>query len=381
MSKFYDAKHILAKGADVTMVVAERSNGKSFSTLTYLLQDYYDSGYVNQFAYIRRKEKHIMGKMALDVWNGIVKQGIIERVTKGEYDAIVYKRPCFYLANTDPDTLKPVADMTKAIAYTFALSITADYTSKEYPYIKHIFFEEFIPKKQENYEPKELDRYLDVTSSIVRTRSDVRIIMMGNTTSMHSIYFGFYGLKKLAKMKEGEVQKSKFVHPDDNSIQLSIIVERAKGFKTLNKKPKPSDKFFLPKEGHNMIVNGDWDIAEYHKLPERFYTGVKTILTYYILFEKEYIRCDLLVKKDEYLIYHKKSNRTETKRNELLFTTDDSVNPYHFVNPLEPIKLNKKLGAISQAYRDNNLAFEDDEVGAIIRQYVKDAYEYDALYL
>ena len=88
--KFYSLDNILSHNADYNMIYGERSNGKTTAVLRYALEDYINSGYVNQLALVRRWEEDFKGKNGQQMYENIVALGWIEQLTKGRYNAVYY---------------------------------------------------------------------------------------------------------------------------------------------------------------------------------------------------------------------------------------------------------------------------------------------------
>lgn len=381
VEKFYNIRHVLKKGADITMVVSERANGKTFSTMVYLLNEHYQSGYQTEFVYVRRRQKHIARNAFLQMWDGILANGKIEEITNGEYDRIVYKHSenTFYLARIDEDG--KIVNNPKPFGYTACLSASDEWLGREKPFVEYIWFEEFIPKSNEIYVDNELTAWISLQSSIIRTRDNVKIILTGNTTSPHSIYFTFYQVGKLADMEFGETRFGEFTHPRDQKVKLKVITELANGYEKIAGEVKPSDKYFLPEVGKSMTTNGEWDIAEYYKLPPRFRTSkVKNVFSYHILYDGEYYKATVKLLKDEITTHHELTTLTEEPQG-IVFKMQESLNPYHFINPLTPIKNTKKTNIIHMNYKNSRVTFDTDETGAVIKQYILDSSNFNALYI
>ena len=69
-TKYYSLKKILAENADYNIIIGERSNGKTFATLEYILKDYIDNK--KEGAYIRRWRDDITGKRGENVFSAIM---------------------------------------------------------------------------------------------------------------------------------------------------------------------------------------------------------------------------------------------------------------------------------------------------------------------
>ena len=67
---------------------------------------------------------------------------------------------------------------------------------KPRPYVKYIFFDEFL-NEDNNYLSNEISAFLSVCDSIIRNRDDVRVILVSNTITMINPYFNYFGFLKL----------------------------------------------------------------------------------------------------------------------------------------------------------------------------------------
>ena len=64
------------------------------------------------------------------------------------------------------------------------------------PYVKYIFFDEFL-NEENDYLDNEIDKFLSVCDSIIRNREDVRVLMVSNTITLINPYFAYFGINKL----------------------------------------------------------------------------------------------------------------------------------------------------------------------------------------
>ena len=85
--KYYDIRNTLKKYPDAYyyLVIGERSNGKTYSSLDYALERYFECG--EQFAYIRRYGEDIRKKHLSNLFSGHI---------ESIFSFIILKRP-----NTD----------------------------------------------------------------------------------------------------------------------------------------------------------------------------------------------------------------------------------------------------------------------------------------
>ena len=90
-NRYYNLKNILSKNADYNLIIGERSNGKTYACLKWCLEQYVNSDYKKQFAYIRRWRDDIIGKRAEVVFNALITNNEVYKITKGKSGKVQYK--------------------------------------------------------------------------------------------------------------------------------------------------------------------------------------------------------------------------------------------------------------------------------------------------
>src|SRR5699024_6812002 len=205
--KYYSLEKILEKNADYNLIFGERSNGKTYSALEYGIKQFVESGYKNQTAIVRRWKEDIKGKRAETLYNGLEANGRIAELTNGEYTEIYYFNGKWYLSNYDEGIQKHVP-YTKPLAYAFALSEMEHDKSTSYPDVTTVIFDEFLTRRY--YLPDEFILFMNVLSTIIRQRNNVKIFMLGNTVNKYCPYFKEMGLKHIPQMEQGTIDIYKF---------------------------------------------------------------------------------------------------------------------------------------------------------------------------
>ena len=229
-TKYYSLKNILEKNADYNLIMGERSNGKTYATLKHCLQCYINGG--GSFAYIRRWHDDIIGKRAETVFNALVENGEVQKLTDNEYSDIVYSRGKYYLANYNDKTKRMIANKNP-FCYAFSLSDTEHDKSTSYPTINNIVFDEFITRRV--YLADEFILFMNTLSTIIRDRNGVKIFMLGNTVNKYCPYFDEMGITNAATMEQGAIDV--YTYGDST---LTVAVEYCA---TSNTK-KISNKYF-----------------------------------------------------------------------------------------------------------------------------------------
>jgi hypothetical protein len=356
--KYYSLDKILEKNADYNIIFGERSNGKTYASLEYGIKQFVESGYNNQTAIVRRWKEDIKGKRAETLYNALESNGRISELTNGEYTEVYYFNGKYYLSNYD-DNIKKHVPFTKPLAYTFALSEMEHDKSTSYPDITTIIFDEFLTRRY--YLPDEFILFMNVLSTIIRQRNNVKIFMLGNTVNKYSPYFAEMGLKHIPQMEQGTIDIYQF-----GKGQLTIAVEYAD---TISKN-KESNKYFCfdDSESVQMIINGAWEMAIYPHLTTRF-EQKDIVFTYFIEFSGNVLQCEIVCKDNEYFTYiHEKTTPIKNPDTDLIYSLHHNEKKNYkrrllaTTTPLET--------KIARFYALEKVFFQSNEVGEIVRNYI-----------
>lgn len=356
--KYYSLDKILEKNADYNIIFGERSNGKTYASLEYGIKQFVESGYNNQTAIVRRWKEDIKGKRAETLYNALESNGRISELTNGEYTEVYYFNGKYYLSNYD-DNIKKHVPFTKPLAYSFALSEMEHDKSTSYPDITTIIFDEFLTRRY--YLPDEFILFMNVLSTIIRQRNNVKIFMLGNTVNKYSPYFAEMGLKHIPQMEQGTIDIYQF-----GKGQLTIAVEYAD---TISKN-KESNKYFCfdDSESVQMIINGAWEMAIYPHLTTRF-EPKDIVFTYFIEFNGNLLQCEIVCKDNEYFTYiHEKTTPIKNPDTDLIYSLQHNEKKNYkrrllaTTTPLET--------KIARFYALEKVFFQSNEVGEIVRNYI-----------
>ena len=252
---YYDIRKTLKSYPDAHyyVVFGERSNGKTFSALDYALEKYRKTG--EQFAYIRRYGEDIRPKNLTNLFAGHVDSGRVAKIFDNEWSLVDYTRSKFYLAKTEEDK-HIVAE--EPIGFAFDLNSMEHFKSTSFPKITTIIFDEFMSRS--GYLPNEWVLFANSLSTIIRLRSNVKIIMLGNTVNKFCPYFQEMGLTHIKEMKPGDVDVYRY-----GTTNLEVVCEYTGSSKKTG--GKDSDVYFaFDNPELKMITAGDWEIAIYPHL-------------------------------------------------------------------------------------------------------------------
>lgn len=291
--KYYSLKRLIDLHPECLyyFVYGERSNGKSYSALEYTLEEFYNSGFTKSYGYLRRYTEDVRMSNMNQVYKSLKKNDLgvnrIAEITNGEYNDVIYRNRCFYLAHRTEAGEYDLIVESQPLGYVFNLSESERIKSTGYPDIFYIIFEEFISESLPLVQ--EFKRFMSVLSTIIRNDDKVKIFLLGNTVNKHNIYFKEFGLTRTKFQQPNTIDIYKYT--DEDGKILNIACEFAD---FPDRKLKKSNIYFcFNKEKNKMIRNGAWDIEVYPHL-EYFYAPKNIKLIYFIKYESEIFQCEVI---------------------------------------------------------------------------------------
>ena len=364
---YWDIYPILSKKARYNVIYGERSNGKTYGTLQYCLECYFTDGL--EFAYIRRWDEDLVGKKGESLFNGLLKNGVIKKLSKGKWNHVVYKSRSYYLAFIDEEGT--VTTDHNPFCYAFALTQHEHYKSNSYPNIRNIIFDEFLTRGV--YLPDEFIIFQNVLSTLIRLRDDVTIFMLGNTVNKYSPYINEMGLSRMRDQKIGTIDVYNY-----GDTGLTVAVE----YSDMPVKDKKSNVYFAFNNPRlNMIKNGAWEIDVYPHYPREDYEGINPFkdikYTFYIQFEGLTLQCEIIYKNKDrngnikptyFLFIHPKTTPIKDDDKNLIYSQIASPLPNRRRNILKATTLAEKK--IQQFFVKDKVFYSDNETGEVMRNYL-----------
>lgn len=354
--KYYSLNKINKKNATYNVIFGERSNGKTYATLKQVLENYFSDG--SQFAYIRRWSVDVQPKRMNNLFNAIIEDGYLEKLSGGKFTAIFYRTGRFYLC-TYNDKGKPIYNEEDIIGYAFSLSENEHNKANSYPRITTIIFDEFLTNKI--YLPDEFILFMNTVSTIVRQRTNVKIYMLGNTVNKFCPYFKEMGLTNILSMKQGSIDL--YTYGDS---KLKVAVEYADS----KKKFKKNNFYFAfnnPKL--KMITGGAWELNIYPHAPVKWLPK-NIIFTYFIDFDDNIYQCEIINKDTNVFTYiHEKTTPIKNPDKDIIYTLDYNPKINYNVNILKP--LTDYQNKITWFYTHDRVYYQDNNVGDAINNYLK----------
>ena len=353
--KYYSLDKILSYNATYNVIFGERSNGKTYAVLKFALSRYFSEG--SQLGIIRRWEEDYKGKNGRQMYENLVNNGEVFKLSKGKWSSIRYWSQSWWLCNYDENG-KIIDQSETPIAFGFALSSEEHYKSSSYPKVRTILFDEFLTRSYTL--PDEFVKFTNILSTIIRLRDDVTIFMCGNTVNQDSLYFKEMGLTNAKKMEKGTIDL--YTYGDSG---LTVAVE----YSDFSGNQKKSDKYFAfdnPKL--KMITHGAWEINIYPHLPHK-YDRSNVLYTYYVVYSGDILQCEIIMVERLLFTYvHRKTTPIKDDGISLVYQEEYDPRPNYRRRLTKPTNdIEKK---IAEFYTKDKVFYQSNDIGEIMRNYL-----------
>lgn len=240
---YYSLKPVLDKNGDINVIWGQRSNGKTYSTLKYALENFKKTG--RTFVYVRRWAEDI----AVKNMNKLMSPLPIEDIF-GPESYVSFARGAFMInvPGEEPATM----------GWAISLNQVAHTKSQTFSNAQVIILDEFLQLKSERVLRDEFDAWEQTLSTVLRTTNDAKIFILGNSVSKYSPYFTPYGIDPNT-IKQGEIQE--IMLPNEEGTPTKVVAN----YCTYNAKVgKKTSKYV---RGSKMAKTGEWEIEEVANIP------------------------------------------------------------------------------------------------------------------
>lgn len=353
--KYYSLDDILSKNADYNIIFGERSNGKTYAALKYGIERYIKTG--EQMSYIRRWREDLRGKRAENLFANHVANGLIEELTGGKFNEVFYLSNKWFLSYYDKDKNKRYPDSTP-FCFGFCLSEQEHEKSSSYPNVTTIVFDEFLTRRI--YLPDEFMLYMNLLSTIIRQRDNVKVFMLGNTVNKFCPYFQEMGLKNVGVMEQGTIDIYRF-----GEHGATVAVEYCDTIV----KQKASNKYFcFDNQNLQMITGGKWELAVYPHLPCK-YKPKDVLFVFYIKFNDAILQGNIIQVGDENFCYiHQKTTPIKDEDNSLIYSLEMNGKPNYKRKLISNASYVESQ--VSRYFATDKVFFQNNEIGEIVRNYL-----------
>ncbi len=362
--KYFDLKALLKNYPDAQyyMIFGERSNGKTFSVKSLILDRYLSNG--KQGAFLRRYDEDWKGKSNGGVaWDDMLfhpKLGnIIEKRSKGRWNSVIWEGRAWTLCRKSGNDIEEKD--TRPFCHAFSLTKEENYKGKAFPDITTIFFDEFMTRGY--YLQDEFLLLTSVCSSIIRLRTDVQIFMCANTITTYCPYFVEMGLKHAKHLQDGEVHVYKI-----GETKGKVVVMRTE---TMTKAgSKPSNIYFsFDNPKLKMVTGGAWELKVYPRMPFD-YIPKEIKLIYFISFDNELFQCEIIKHEGMFITFiHRKTTPLKADNKAMVYQQDFDPRPNYSRKIGKPTTPLQKF--IARFFVKEKVFYQDNSVGDSIEHYLK----------
>ena len=352
--------------ASILCYVSKRSKGKTTNWLLFGLVMYLMYG--TNICYVRTDKAMIKPSIVNEIFNTIKTYNngkYIRDMTGGRYNNIYYHWGKCYLCHIDEESGKRDDTDSKPFFYFLSIDQHIDYKSGlNIPLGDLIILDEFIEKHSYM---DDFPSFWDLFKTIQRDRQSPKIIMLANTTDPNNMWFKELLISKEAKsIKPGE---HKLVNVNGTPIYLEYIDI------TLTSTIKETVSLFFgfakgnPRMAHLVETEAAWTFNPVpHIVMEEDDKYLDRTLRIQAN-ELESIQIDLVAKKDGRIVVY--AHPCTQHYDDSIFLTLADVNK---ANEIWGLGLyNNYCKYIWELYRRNLWYFSDNETGALIDNYVRNA--------
>lgn len=340
--------------------LSDRSTGKTTNWILFGMT--MNKLYGTVIQYVRQTNDMITPRNSKNLFDTILDNNYVSKLTDGKYNTIVYKAKRWYYAIAD-DNGEIIEQKNTHFMCMLSIDNAENYKSSyNAPYGDIIIFDEFIGKY---YYRNEFVRFNDLLKTIIRDRQAPIIVLLANTIDKNSQYFNELEIyNTVQQMKQGD---SEIITSErGTNIYVEILESGVKKQKT---RSIVNTLFFGWKNPLISSITGDdWAINNYQHIPQ--YNSKSVLKRYYLEFNNTLLALDIRSCK-ELGIYVAVHRATRSYDDSIIFTIgeiDKRNKRFRFgFSPSD-----KKLWEL---YKRNKFYYASNDLGSLIDNYVKQALQ------
>lgn len=362
---YYDITKLWNYGCTYSMAFGQKSNGKTYQGLKKALELYTDTWETGKRSgvYMRRNNVDFVQGRAERIVSGLVRDNLPAKMTDGYYTDIYYKARRYYLCRYEEDNKGEQTRILdeKPFLQCISLNDSIHDSSGDFPDVGMIHFDEFMSRT--GYLTGEWETFRIALSTIIRDKTDVRILMTGNTMNLYNCpYFDEMGLNRIADQKQGTIDIYTYGDTD-----TTVAVEY-----TGHRKTKTANKYFaFGRSDIDMVTKGSWDIRMYPHLPQDMrIRPMDIVMSFYIEYKTYTLQGDIITKDGDGFIYiHPKTTPLQRKPEDVVYSTSGiivgNIAP-SWVYGLRPIDR-----LISKFFSDGKVCYSSNNIGEMVMGFLE----------
>lgn len=346
---YVDYSAVFEPGVKIYMILGQRSDGKTYGAIQDSIQAYSKSGIPS--AYIRRFDESNKKSVLQDLTRPHC--STIKKCTKNIYNASEYRSRRFYFTTLGDD---PKHDKT-AFLHVYALNTWETAKGSDSGEFHNVIFDEFV--SQNKYLPNEYNIFENVLSSILRTRDESRLIMLGNPINQICPYFDEFNIEP-HKLKPGDIVYRK----SSNGAVLKFVYV-----------PPMSEKhstlhsiFDFNKSGS--ISTGYWEYGDFPHIPSGMIKQSEFIFRFAFMYRNQFAVCEFYQNNDIIYCFWRPGNPDK-------ILNDREIMLYSDLHMFQPnVYTAFTRGAVSDLYtkcvQSNRQYFSDNKIGNLVKSWYTD---------
>lgn len=340
--------------------LSDRSTGKTTNWLLFGM--IMNKLYGTVIQYVRQTNDMITPRNSKNLFDTILDNNYVSKLTDGKYNTIVYKAKRWYYAIAD-DNGEIIEQKNNHFMCMLSIDNAENYKSSyNAPYGDIIIFDEFIGKY---YYRNEFVRFNDLLKTIIRDRQAPIIVLLANTIDKNSQYFNELEIyNTVQQMKQGD---SEIITSErGTNIYVEILESGVKKQKT---RSIVNTLFFGWKNPLISSITGeDWSINNYQHIPQ--YNSKTILKRYYLEFNNTLLALDVRSCK-ELGIYVAVHRATRSYDDSIIFTIgeiDKSNKRFRF-------GFSHSDQRLWEMYKRNKFYYASNDLGSLLDNYVKQALQ------
>lgn len=351
--------------ASIFVEVSERAVGKTTSWLLLGLVMHEMYGTIT--VYVRSKADMIAPKNSNSIYNVILANHYIEKITNGKYNHITYKSRKWYLCNINENgeitTISPNYCM-RMVSIDDGSNLKSTFNE---PKADLMLFDEFIPVLSRFVVVNEFVQLVDLFKTVFRDRECCKVVMLANTIDKYNQYFHDLEIfERVASMDFGD----NCIHTTSGGTKIYVeLIGVPRTFKRRKDRWNRLFAGFNKPELAPITGNAVWAMKMYQHIPEIEKEEDQPEIVFsklYVYHQNKYIRLDFV---DNHTlgicIYVHWA--TKTHSDSIIFTSEPIYDNRYIYGMGEYTKIGKTvLDLIGQ----HKVYYAANDVGAFFENYL-----------
>lgn len=343
---YLDTSAIYEPDVNIYFILGQRADGKTYGFLHDAIDEYLKTG--TPSAYVRRFDESLKKYMVQDLCKP--HSQFIARETRNKWNTALIRSKRFYMASIENDS--NVLDENPFL-YCYSLNTWENSKGPDSGEFFSLIFDECVSTSK--YLPNEYTAYENLLSTILRTRKNTRIILLGNPVNQICPYFDEYGID-VHKMKPGDICYR--INSDGDKLKF-VFVPPVTGRKTAS--------IFKFRESSS-ITTGYWEFGNVPHVPGGLIKNASFAGKFNIIFKKQFAVCEFYVYNDVMFAFWRPGNGDKI--------IDDTETPtftdIHIFKPnmFTAWNISNDIGRIySDIVRANRQYFADNKTGNLVKMW------------